>query len=162
MAGWAILEPTPLWGSHAAIPVQLDLVIAKDQVTPGCLPFFVFWSLLFLLHFYLGEGEGQITCLLVHRALDSEDPIHTQALTYSEFWAGAESRWNSALPLFIVIIVQPPSHVQFFATPWTAGRQVSLSLTISRSLPKFMLIALVMASTLVARMVKNLALFRRC
>ena len=30
------------------------------------------------------------------------------------------------------------SHVQLFATPWTAARQVSLSLTISRSLLKLM------------------------
>ena len=41
--------------------------------------------ILFLLHCYLGEGEGQITCLSVHRALDTEDPIHTQALRNSEF-----------------------------------------------------------------------------
>ena len=41
--------------------------------------------ILFLLHCYFGEGEGPITCLLVHRALDSEDPIRPQALTYSEF-----------------------------------------------------------------------------
>ena len=33
------------------------------------------------------------------------------------------------------------------ATPWTAAQQTSLSLTISRSLPKFMSIALVMSSS---------------
>ena len=38
----------------------------------------------------------------------------------------------------IAIVVQLPSHVQFFAIPWTAAHQASLSLTISRSLPKFM------------------------
>ena len=32
-------------------------------------------------------------------------------------------------------IVQLPSHVWLFVTPWTAARQVSLSLPISRSLP---------------------------
>ena len=36
------------------------------------------------------------------------------------------------------VIVQPPSHVQLFATPWTAACQASLSFTISRSLFKFM------------------------
>ena len=36
------------------------------------------------------------------------------------------------------------SHVQLFATPWTAAHQASLSLTIFRSLLKFMSIALVM------------------
>ena len=33
-----------------------------------------------------------------------------------------------------VVGVQSPSCVQYFGTPWTAARQVSLSLTISRSL----------------------------
>ena len=35
------------------------------------------------------------------------------------------------------VVVQSPSPVQLFMTPWTAARQASLSLTISRSLPKF-------------------------
>ena len=46
-----------------------------------------------------------------------------------------------------IVVVQSPSHVQLFATPWTAARQPSLSFTISRSLPKFMSIALVMPSS---------------
>ena len=36
------------------------------------------------------------------------------------------------------VVLQSPSHMPLFATPWTAARQASLSLTISRSLPKFM------------------------
>ena len=47
----------------------------------------------------------------------------------------------------IVVVVRSPSHVQLFATPWTAARQASLSLTISQSLPKFMFIAWVMQSS---------------
>ena len=47
----------------------------------------------------------------------------------------------------IVVVVRSPSHVQLFATPWTAARQASLSLTISQSLPKFMFIAWVMPSS---------------
>jgi len=43
-----------------------------------------------------------------------------------------------------VTVVHSPSHVQFFATPWTTARQVSLSSTISRSFPKFMSIEPVM------------------
>ena len=39
---------------------------------------------------------------------------------------------------YIVVVVQSPSRVQLFVTPWTAARQASLSLTISWSLPKFM------------------------
>ena len=41
--------------------------------------------------------------------------------------------------MLVVVVVQQPSHVQFFVTPWTATRQASLSLTISQSLPKFIL-----------------------
>ena len=33
------------------------------------------------------------------------------------------------------VVAQLPSHVQLFATQWTAARQASLSLTISQSLP---------------------------
>ena len=32
--------------------------------------------------------------------------------------------------LGIVVVVQLPSHIQLFVTPWTAAHQVSLSLTI--------------------------------
>ena len=46
-----------------------------------------------------------------------------------------------------VVAVQSFSHVQLFATPWTAACQALLSLTISWSLPKFMSIALVMPSS---------------
>ena len=38
-------------------------------------------------------------------------------------------------------VVQSPSPVQLFMTPWTEAGQASLSLTISQSLPKFMSIA---------------------
>ena len=37
-----------------------------------------------------------------------------------------------------VSLVQSPSHVQLFATPWTAARQASLSITNSWSLLKLM------------------------
>ena len=43
--------------------------------------------------------------------------------------------------------VQSLSHVQLFSTPWTAARQASLSITNSRSLPKFMSIESVMPSS---------------
>ena len=42
--------------------------------------------------------------------------------------------------VFVVVTVQSPSRVRFFAIPWTAARQASLSPTISQSLPKFMTI----------------------
>ena len=49
--------------------------------------------------------------------------------------------------LIKVIVVQSPSRVWLFVTPWTAARQASLSLTISWSLPKFMSTAPVMPSS---------------
>ena len=42
--------------------------------------------------------------------------------------------------------VQSLSRVRWFATPWTSARQASLSITNSRSLLRFMAIALVMPS----------------
>ena len=45
--------------------------------------------------------------------------------------------------LYILVVVQTPSHDRLFATPWTAACQASLFLTISRSLPKLVFIALV-------------------
>ena len=48
--------------------------------------------------------------------------------------------WNSH------IVVQSLSHVQLFATPWTAACQASLSSTVSRSLLKLMSIESVMPS----------------
>ena len=42
--------------------------------------------------------------------------------------------------------VQSLSHVQLFATPWTAAHQASLSITTSRSLSKLLSIDLVMPS----------------
>ena len=48
---------------------------------------------------------------------------------------------------WIYIVVQSPSHVQLFATPWTAICQAFLSLTISQGLPKFMFISSVMLSS---------------
>ena len=37
-----------------------------------------------------------------------------------------------------LVVVQSPSRVRLFTTPWGAEPQASLFLTISRSLPKFM------------------------
>ena len=51
-------------------------------------------------------------------------------------WESGISR--NKLLYIVVIVVRSPSHVQHFVSPRTAARQASLSLTISRSLPKFM------------------------
>ena len=44
------------------------------------------------------------------------------------------------------VVVQSPSHVQLFATPWTAACQASMYLTFSQSLPEFMSIESVIPS----------------
>ena len=49
--------------------------------------------------------------------------------------------------IYIFSVVQLPSRVRLFATPWTAALQASLLLTISQSLPRFMSIASVMPSS---------------
>ena len=46
----------------------------------------------------------------------------------------------------VIFVVQSPSRVQFFTTPWMPARQASLSLTISQSLPKFKSFTSVMPS----------------
>ena len=48
--------------------------------------------------------------------------------------------------LFNLYIVQSLSHVRLFATPWTAARQASLSITNSQSLFKLMSVELLMPS----------------
>ena len=45
---------------------------------------------------------------------------------------------TSSIKTGLVVVVQSPSRIQLFVTPWTAARQASLSLTISWSLPKVM------------------------
>ena len=53
---------------------------------------------------------------------------------------------SNALLVQAPFVVQSLSHVQLFATPWTAAHQASLSLTISLSLRKLMSIQSVMPS----------------
>ena len=63
-------------------------------------------------------------------------------------WGKVErDKWEIGIDIYILLLVQLPSHVRLFATPWTAPHQASLSLTISRSLLKFMSIASVMPSS---------------
>ena len=63
-------------------------------------------------------------------------------------WDGGGVFWVLTIfDLFTWVVAQLPSCVWLFATPWTAAHQASLSLTISRSLPKFMPIALVIPAS---------------
>ena len=47
----------------------------------------------------------------------------------------------------IIVVVQSPSRVQLFVTPWTAARQASLPITNSQNLLKLMSIESVMPSS---------------
>ena len=47
----------------------------------------------------------------------------------------------------VFVVVQSPSHVWLFVTPWTAAHRAYMSLTMSWSLLKFISIALVMPSS---------------
>jgi len=63
------------------------------------------------------------------------------------FWAFCPVQliYNSLLvPFIVVVTVQSLSHVQLYALPWTAARQVSLSFTVSQSLLKLTSIESVM------------------
>ena len=53
----------------------------------------------------------------------------------------------SLMMAYVVVVVQSPSPVRLFGTPWTAAHQASLSLTIAWNLPKFMFIASVLLSS---------------
>ena len=72
---------------------------------------------------------------------DSEWRRHRDAMS----WQG--QLMVTCLDLFIISSVQWLSHVWLFATPWTAARQASLSITNSRSLPRLMSIKSVMPSS---------------
>ena len=81
-----------------------------------------------------GEGNGnpvQYSCL--------GNPMDRGA-----WWATAQV--VTGLDMTEPVHVELSSNVQLFATPWTAAHQASLSLSISRSLPKFMSIELVIPS----------------
>ena len=53
---------------------------------------------------------------------------------------------NPSFYCFLIVVVQSLSHIQLFATPWTAAHQASLSFTVSWSLLRFMSIEWVMLS----------------
>ena len=52
--------------------------------------------------------------------------------------AGPKTAVEENFTIFVVVIVQLLSHAQFFATPWTAAHQASLSITVSWGLLRFM------------------------
>ena len=67
-------------------------------------------------------------------------------LFVSLYFSGSGKRLMSTRCLCPVVVVQLPSHVQLFVTPWTTACQASLCFTISRSLLKRMSIESVIPS----------------
>ena len=67
--------------------------------------------------------------------------------TSPEFQADSLPLSHLRSPFCCISSVQSFSHVRLFATPWTAARQASLSITNSRSFLKLMLIESVMPSS---------------
>ena len=99
-----------------------------------------------------GPGRlAQSSCAFLHQPLWGGwllNPDHFSCSfggsAMSQIWGVRLSRGvKNRVPLHIILLqlfssVQSLSRVQLFATPWTAARQASLSITNSRSLPKFM------------------------
>ena len=114
---------------------------------PGCLNCPLLKTLI-LGHKEWGNASAPLLCLSF--------PVSEN---YVDVGLGGRMRaWNSWMPPLLLlrasksfwsiytVVVQLLSHVQFFATPWTAAHQASLSCTISQSLLKLMSIELVMPS----------------
>ena len=81
-----------------------------------------------LLHFVLQDQ----TCLLFWVSLDSL-LLHSNPLWWKEHFSSFSSRRSCRSSSVQFSSVQLLSRVRLFATPWTAARQASLSITNSRS-----------------------------
>ena len=68
--------------------------------------------------------------------LETRSPISYFLLSHNHTVSGMLILYSSALEA--VIVVQLLSHIEFFATPWTATYQAPLSFAISRSVLKLM------------------------
>ena len=99
---------------------------------------------------YFTYGNVYVSILLspyIPPSPSSTCPLSMSVLYVCVSIAALQIGSSVRLSRFHVVVIQLPSHVQLFATPWTEARQASLSLTISWSLSKFMSIALVMPSS---------------
>ena len=97
------------------------------------------------------EITDHLTCLLRNLYVGQEATFRTRyGMTYSklgkEYVKAVYCHPAYLTYMQIFAVVQLPSSVQLFATPWTTACQTSPFLAISWSLPKFMSIELVMWS----------------
>ena len=119
------------------IPAQLDLMYYLNTSFKSLASVFLHKVLKILLK------TSTFVCIFLFWGLwdlSAPDQRHDSEGTGSEPRDHQGTPWHPAA-------VQLPSRVQLFVTPWTAARQASLSLIISRRLPKFMSIASVMPSS---------------
>ena len=99
-----------------------------------------------------GSMRNKLHCWC-ERGLLSSDPVPSppylshQEMKFQKGFIILTIVYQNLHFLVLLIAVQLPSCVRLFATPWTTTRRASLSLTISRSLPKFKFIASVMPSS---------------
>ena len=66
-----------------------------------------------------------------------QTPAKAQPKIINKYYIHIEIHTHTHTHTYIYVVVHSPSCVRLFVTPWTTARQVSLSLTISQSLPKF-------------------------
>ena len=74
-------------------------------------------------------------------------------ICYKHFWTPLQSGDKNSTHRSVVQFSSVAQSVRFFATPWTAARQVSLSITSSWSLLKLMSVELVMLYSVVERLI---------
>ena len=91
------------------------------------------------------SGEGNGNSLQYSWRILGE--FHGERESLADYNPWGHKELDTTKQLTTIVVVQSPSRLQLFTTPWTAARQASLSLTISQSLPKFMSIASVMPSS---------------
>ena len=91
------------------------------------------------------SGEGNGNSLQYSWRILGE--FHGERESLADYNPWGHKELDTTKQLTTIVVVQSPSRLQLFTTPWTAVRQASLFLIISQSLPKFMFIALVMLSS---------------
>ena len=100
--------------------------ISPSNEYPGPISFKIDW-------FDLPTVQGTLRSLLQDQSLFIHSPSEGH-LGHFQNLANMKKTAMS-IPVLVFVVVQSPSCVQLFATPWTAAHQASLSLTISQSLP---------------------------
>ena len=143
-AGWK-----STWGGSRFLPRALrgylSLPLCSFPVMMSSPLFLSLWAHHFSIRRYLSLPSLCLhTGAFLLRSGDQCDFILTLSIYLQ--WSYCQTGSHSEV-LGVAVVVQSPSRVRLFVTPWTAAHQASLSITISWSLSKFMSIAPVMPSS---------------